>query len=235
MVTTATSTKGIGTRERERPVISPLGGPRNGGGNGSRGNGGGGGGGSDRPEPRYRGDRALVAVRVALCSILMLFVALTSAYIVLSSSEGWRPVAIPRWLWLSTALIILSSITFHTARGYLKQDEAEKYRRWLLLTTLLGLGFIGSQLLAWRELAAQGVYLKSNTHSTFFFVLTGTHGLHLLGGVMGLGYLLIRAWQGPWKREAALRRNAAASAVGIYWHFMDGLWVYLFLLLFLWR
>jgi cytochrome c oxidase subunit III len=233
MVTTATSTKGIGTRERERPRISPLGGRAGGGGgNGSRGNGGGGG---DRPEPRYRGDRARVAVWVALASIVMLFMALTSAYIVLSSSEGWLPIAIPRWLWLSTALIILSSMTFHTAMSYLKQDEAEKYRRWLMLTTLLGLGFIGSQLLAWRELAAQGVYLKSNTHSTFFFVLTGAHGLHLLGGVLGLGYLLIRAWKRSLKREAMLKRNAAANAVGIYWHFMDGLWVYLFLLLFLWR
>lgn len=233
MVTTVTSTERIGTREREQPVILPKGGPAGGGGggNGPRGNGGGDG----WREPRSRDERAKLAMWVALASIVMLFVALTSAYIVLSSSENWRPVAMPGMLWLSTLLIIMSSFTFHTARNHLKQGEGDKYQRWILVTALLGLAFIGAQLLAWRQLAAQGMYLESNPHSAFFFVLTGAHAVHLLGGVLGLAYLLLRTWKRAGKREALVRRQTAAKAVGLYWHFMDGLWIYLFLLLFLWR
>ncbi|MBD0370666.1 MAG: cytochrome c oxidase subunit 3 [Pyrinomonadaceae bacterium] len=234
MVTTATSTKGIGTREREQPIISPLGG-RGGGGNGPRGNGGGGG---DRPrdDERFRDDRGRLGMWVGLASILMLFTALTSAYIVRAGlSDDWRPLQVPNFLWASTALILASSVTFQMAHRAIKRYEVKTYTRWVTLTGLLGLGFLTTQLLAWRQLVAQGVYLASNPHSSFFYLLTGVHGLHLLGGILGLGYLLARRWNKLASREAIRRRQRAAGVIGLYWHFMDGLWVYLFLLLFLWR
>jgi cytochrome c oxidase subunit 3 len=211
------------------------------GGNGSPGKGGpGGGGGSGddtarqfTPDHRYR-----IGMWVALCSITMLFTALTSAYIVrsrLSTANDWQPISVPHMLWLSTALILLSSVTFEASRRFLKHGDERGYRRWLSLTILLGLGFLLTQLLAWRELVAQGIYLKDNPHSSFFYLLTGVHGLHLLGGILLLGYLLVRAW----RRQSGGRTRAngqdSASAAALYWHFMDGLWIYLFLLLFLWR
>jgi cytochrome c oxidase subunit 3 len=172
---------------------------------------------------------------VALGSVMMLFAALVSAYIVLASTEGRRLIAIPRLLWLSTALIVASSLTFKGADRSLQQGDGRGYSRWLGLTLVLGLAFLGSQLLAWRQLVVQGIYLVGNPHSSFFYLLTGVHGVHLLGGILALVYLLLRNRRHVDQREALRKRQTAADVVGIYWHFMDGLWVFLFLLLLLWR
>jgi len=92
-----------------------------------------------------------------------------------------------------------------------------------------------SQLLAWRQLVRQGVYVASNPHSSFFYLLTATHGVHLLGGLLALIYLLVRASKTHEAEREQAKRRAATDAVTLYWHFMDGLWIYLFLLLFLWK
>ncbi len=182
------------------------------------------------------GSRYRIGVWVMIASIAMLFTALTSAYIVrAASATDWRPLALPRILWLSTALILLSSGTLEAARKSLKRLLDGGYVRWLSVTAILGAGFLLSQLLAWRQLARQGIFLASNPHSSFFYLLTATHGLHLIGGLLALIYLLFRTRQKRDDAAAAAKRLAAADAVGIYWHFMDGLWIYLFLLLFLWR
>lgn len=170
----------------------------------------------------------------ALAAIMMMFMAMASSYIVIASMESWHPIPLPKQIWLSTALILTSSFTFKAAHRFLKQGEDGKYVRWLSVTLALGLAFLCSQLLAWRQLIAQGVYLAGNSRS-FFYVLTGVHGLHLLGGIMALSYLLLRTRRRPQGFEAVLRRETTASVVGVYWHFMDGLWVFLFLLLLLWR
>lgn len=166
----------------------------------------------------------------------MMFTALTSAYIVrAASANDWKPIAMPRILLLSTALILVSSVTLEFARRKLKATAESSYRRWLLLTTGLGVGFLISQLLAWRQLVGQGVYISSNPHSSFFYLLTATHGVHLLGGLTALFYLLVRAKRSQVDEQSNERRFASADAVTLYWHFMDGLWIYLFLLLFFWR
>jgi cytochrome c oxidase subunit 3 len=100
---------------------------------------------------------------------------------------------------------------------------------------LLGLVFLASQLSAWRQLSAQGVYLSSHPHSSFFYLLTGAHGVHLAGGLLVLIFLWVRSRREPGTPLVAAKRQAAADAVSIYWHFMDALWIYLFLLLLLWR
>jgi cytochrome c oxidase subunit 3 len=137
-------------------------------------------------------------------------------------------------------LILASSVTFELARKSLKRGAAGSYRRWLFVSLALGLGFLASQLLAWRQLVAQGVYFASNPHSSFFYVLTSLHALHLAGGVAALAYLLVRTsgvWRGSAGAAASVDQTlrAKADAVGVYWHFMDVLWVYLFGLLFFWR
>jgi cytochrome c oxidase subunit 3 len=141
----------------------------------------------------------------------------------------------PRVLLLSTALILISSITLEAGRRNLRAASESGYVRWLVVTVALGFAFLASQLLAWKQLARQGVFLASNPHSSFFYLLTATHGLHLLGGLLALLFLLGRTKHHAERAETAGRRQAAADAITIYWHFMDALWIYLFLLLFLWK
>lgn len=216
-------------------------------GNGSRGpNGGGnsgddfgGNGGKHDDVSGWADERYRIGIWVALASIVMMFTALSSAYIVrsgLPASIDWRLTKLPSLVWLSTAFIIASSFVVQAARLHLQHGDVQASRRLLFATLLLGLGFLASQLGAWSQLAGQGVYLASNPHSSFFYVLTALHGLHVTGGIVGLCYLLFRVWWrrgDEWKAEATRRR--VTGAVTIYWHFMDGLWIYLVLLLFIWR
>jgi cytochrome c oxidase subunit 3 len=230
MVTTATST------ERVKQTKIGLGGTPPGK-NGPRGNGSGGNGGKRKddgarkfsPKP-YR-----VALWAALAAIFMMFAVLVASFLMLSSGEKWVHIEMPRVFWLSTGVIVISSLTFEAARRSLKQSKDERYRRWLLLTLVLGFAFLVSQLFAWRQLVAQGVYLSKNNHSSFFFLLTGAHGLHLLGGILALGYLMLRANRRRSDANAEMRRHTLVNVVSLYWHFMDGLWISLFLLLLLWK
>ena len=136
----------------------------------------------------------------------------------------------PKMLPVSTALILISSVSIAIARRMLGQGKARQYRNWLLSTGILGVGFLVSQLISWKELVAQGIYLASNPHSSFFYLLTALHGLHLLGGILALGYVSVRDW-----RRSRITKAIAASLVSIYWHFMDGLWLFLLALLYLGR
>ncbi len=186
--------------------------------------------------PQTAGSRYRIGAWVLVAGIAMFFTALSSAYIVrAASATDWRPLALPRILWLSTSLILLSSGTMQAASRSLRQLLDRQYVRWLSITALLGVGFLLSQWLAWKQLSAQGIFLQSNPHSSFFYLLTAMHGLHLLVGLLALAYLLIRTRHRNADGAAEARRHARAGAVRIYWHFMDGLWIYLFLLLFLWR
>jgi len=97
------------------------------------------------------------------------------------------------------------------------------------------LGFLTSQILAWRQLVRQGVYMASNPYNSFFYLFTAAHGLHLLGGITALTYLLLRTRKKRTTIDGELRRMGAADAATIYWHFMDGLWIALFVLLFFWK
>jgi cytochrome c oxidase subunit 3 len=104
-----------------------------------------------------------------------------------------------------------------------------------MVTVVLGLGFVASQLIAWRQLVRQGVYLASNPHSSFFYLFTAAHGVHVLGGILALTYLLLRTRKKRDSLEGELRRIGTADGATIYWHFMDVLWICLFWLLFFWK
>src|SRR2546430_10787958 len=188
------------------------GGPRPKNGNGFHGNGGGRDGGdmSFRFSPaRYR-----IGVWMAIGSILMLFVALTSAYIVRSaSSNDWHPIVMPKVLWLSTTLIVISSVTIEIARRSLKQKNGAAYGRWLINTVALGIGFVASQLVAWRQLVRQGVYLAANPYNSFFYLFTTAHAVHLLGGPGALTYLLVRTRKAAHTVAGELRPGGAGGAV----------------------
>jgi cytochrome c oxidase subunit III len=187
-------------------------------------------------DPDGRANRYRIGMWVALASIAMMFTSLSSAYIVRSAtSNDWFPLVLPKVLFASTALILISSVTLEVGRRKLKRSFQNAYRKFLLLTALLGAGFLVSQLIAWRQLAAQGIYLASNPHSSFFYLLTGAHAVHLAGGLLALSFLWLRSRRQSDEPNFVARRQATADAVTIYWHFMDALWIYLFLLLFLWR
>ena len=186
--------------------------------------------------PDSKGNRYRIGMWVGLASIAMMFTSLSSAYIVRSGTAAdWLPLRIPRVMFASTALILLSSVTLEVARRKLKQSFVDAYSKYLLLTGVLGLAFLAAQIVAWRQLARQGIYLSSHPHSSFFYLLTGAHAVHLAGGFLALVFLWFRSRPKLDKPVLATTRQATADAVSIYWHFMDGLWIYLFLLLFLWR
>ena len=225
MATTVT-----GTRPLTKTGIG--GGPKSRGPNGKgapKGNG------NDRSFPSLQSsaNRYRIGMWVGLASILMLFTALSSAYIVrAASANDWQPLPMPRILLLSTALILVSSGTLEAARSKLRVASTQAHKRWLLLTVALGIGFLVTQLLAWRQLVRQGVYVASNPHSSFFYVLTAAHGAHLLGGLAAVIYLALRRGAPPDNEPAVTKQRAGADAVTLYWHFMDFLWIYLFVLLF---
>ena len=140
----------------------------------------------------------------------------------------------PPMFFVSTVLILVSSGTFQRAKRSLQQEKPRSYFRWLLATLMLGCGFLVSQLVGWRELAAAGVYFAEHPRSTFFYVFTALHGAHLIGGILLLLFLVIR------RARRVLPLNTEKNAtwtgiVGLYWHAMDGIWVWLFLLLLIFK
>lgn len=176
--------------------------------------------------------RYKLGVWVGIAGIVMVFAAFTSALVVRSGLGGdWAPIEIPQILWLSTALLLASSFTIEKAKRLLRKDAKEGLRLWLGITLALGALFIVSQWIGWQALAADGIYVASNPSSSFFYLLTAAHAAHILGGVLALSYAVFRAWSpAVW-----VTRQATVEATAIYWHFMDGLWVYLLLLLMFWR
>ena len=174
------------------------------------------------------GNRYRIGIFVSLASIAMLFTSLSSAYIVRSGvTYDWYPIAVPRVMFGSTALLLLGSVSIEIARRKLKQSLSGAYSKYLLLTLLLGLGFLVSQLISWRQLAAQGLYISTHPHSSFFYVLTGMHAVHLIGGLAWFGVVLAQV-----RRMALTPGEDGLRLFATYWHFLSGLWVYLLVLLF---
>ena len=165
---------------------------------------------------------------LALLGISMLFMAFTSAYVVRSGlGDDWQPVELPPLLWWNAAVLLASSLTIELTRNALNKGLRTQCNRWLGLTAALGLAFLIGQVAAWRQLAGHGIYLATNPSSSFFYLLTGAHAVHLFGGLLALLYIVWEAWcyrLGPAKRTLV-------EVTAMYWHFMDGLWIYILLLL----
>ena len=177
-------------------------------------------------------ERYKLGVQVGSGGIVMIFAAFTSALVVRSGLGGdWQAFDLPGVLWLSTAVLLLSSISIEKAKRAMRDGLESALQRWLNLTAILGAVFLVTQLIGWRQLDDRGIYLATNPSSSFFYVLTAGHGLHLFGGLLALTYVVFRVWRAsPWATK-----EAAIEGAALYWHFMDGLWVYLFVLLLVWR
>ncbi len=178
----------------------------------------------------YAPPPAATGIWVGIAAISMTFAALTSALVVRRGGAlDWRHFTIPSILYLNTLVLIASSVTLEIARrrvaGFMGlKAEVRSPARWLYVTLALGLLFVAGQYVAWRQLSAQGLYLASNPSSSFFYVLTAAHALHLLGGLGGLVRVMRKLG------NFSLRRSTL-DATSRYWHFMDVLWVYLLVLI----
>jgi cytochrome c oxidase subunit 3 len=182
-------------------------------------------------------DHSSVASRtgiwVGLAAITMSFAAFTSALVVRQGAAmDWRHFALPSVLYFNTALLIGSSVALEVARRRVAAfargvttDRAIPLA-WLYGTLALGVMFVAGQYVAWLQLKSQGLYLATNPSSSFFYVLTAMHGLHVLGGLGGLALVISRLSQ-----CAPTLRRSTLDTVSYYWHFMDVLWLYLLMLL----
>lgn len=172
---------------------------------------------------------ARTGVWIGIAAITMSFAAYTSALMVRQSAAAdWLHFRLPPILYLNTLLLLGSSGTLEHGRRGLRTGTfaAPQAAVWLVRTLGLGVLFIAGQVLAWRNLAAQGLFLATNPSSSFFYVFTALHALHLSGGIAALVYVL-----GRLRRSTGKLPVAALDAVSLYWHFMDVLWLYLLLVL----
>ena len=170
-----------------------------------------------------------VGLAVLLTAIIMLFAGLSSAYIVLRGVPSWQNIELPSLLWPNTAALLLSSVAIELSRRAIRRNDVQSMKRWLAAGGVLGLSFLVGQLAAWRQLVRAGVYLPSTLQSSFFYILTGLHGLHLLGGIVALSLVLLMAL----KNRLSAFRHEPLKLCATYWHVMDLLWIYLFSLLLL--
>jgi len=195
--------------------------------------------------------RARLGLIVGLTGIAMIFISFTSAYVVRQGLptldprtntllHDWFPVPLPRLLLLNTVVLLISSVTMELARRQAARKalaqfasvpgvsvEAKEEISWLALTVVLGLSFLTGQWMAWRELAANGFYVGSSPSSSFVYLLTGMHGVHLFGGVVAL----LSAGVASMLRRSADSQSILVDITGWYWHFMALLWVYILCLL----
>ena len=196
------------------------------GGGGGRGNGGNEG---KRPDPPASPNRYVTGMSVGIIAILIFFMAMISAFLLRrNTGHDWMAVRLPRILWVNTAVLLLSSATIETARKRLAAGNRRGFRAFWGITTGLGVLFLVGQFVAWRQLVAQGVFIASNPASSFFYIFTGSHALHLIGGVAMLLFVAARNFE-----KSAVPQKLAAEVASYYWHFMDALWIFLLALLYL--
>lgn len=161
---------------------------------------------------------------IAIGSITMMFAGFTSAYIVKSNQAGWEAVQVPKIFYLSTALIVVSSISIFLAQKAMAAREMARYRLLITVTAILGLAFVATQFIGFSQLWANKITFQDSVAGSFFYIITGVHALHVVGGIVALVVLLLRAYN----TKTKFYSTAPVETAGLYWHFVDLLWIYLF-------
>jgi len=182
-----------------------------------------------------KGEPTRTGIWVALAAITMSFAALTSAlYVREGAATDWHHIVLPPILWFNTLALIASGVTLEFARrrvaAFMRGLDRDRSASmlWLNATLLLGLVFVVGQYLAWLQLRAQGLYLPTNPNSSFFYLFTGVHVVHVLGGLGGLTRVLVK-----FRSSTRSLRRSTMDATSYYWHFMGLLWLYLLFILWL--
>ena len=167
---------------------------------------------------------------VAMVSMVMVFAGLTSAYVVRMEKGDWLQFDLPQSLYISTAIIIISSVTMNWVLASAKKDDLKSMKIAASITLLLGIAFIFSQVNAWGVLVEQKVFFagnQSNAACSFLYILTGLHLVHLVGGILALLVVWIKCLGEKYSSE----NHYGIKLCAIFWHFLDALWIYLFLFL----
>jgi cytochrome c oxidase subunit III len=166
-----------------------------------------------------------------IITIVMLFASQTSAYLVRRAEGNWAEFEIPTIFWISTLILMLSSATMHFSLKAAKSGDNTKLKTLVAITTVLGLVFLGMQYLGWQDLQQQGVFLKGNPSGSFFYIFTGLHMAHL---VLGLG-ILIATFIMAFRMKLDANDTILVEVCATSWHFLDILWIYLFVFLLYFR
>ncbi len=194
--------------------------------------GGGGDDGSFRPrrpsQSQSNQRRYQTAILLGMVSICMFFMALAAAFLVRKTGKDWINFKLPAIVWINTIVLLTSSLTIDLARRRLALNDFTGFKTMWRATTALGVAFLVGQVVAWRDLVQMGFYVGSNPSSSFFYVFTAAHAAHLIGGILALFYVLFR----DFRKTARLSLPVAAEVTSYYWHFMDGLWLFLVVLLY---
>ena len=179
-------------------------------------------------------DAKKFALWAGLASIVMFFIGITSAFIVkkvaAQAAGTWKEFAIPTWFYYSTAVIIISSLILWMASRAFKVGDKRKFSLLMLMTSILGTLFLVMQYMGWARLVEIGIYLggaQSTASGSFFYIISGAHAAHILGGLFFLYYTTIKSFLKP----LSSFKDTTIDMIGTYWHFVDILWIYLFILL----
>jgi len=177
-----------------------------------------------------REDLVRLGLWIFLATVTMLFAAFTSAYIVRRSGTDWQRIALPSVLWLNTLILAASSLALEVARWSGTGGRWRATNAAFAAAIALGLAFLGGQVLAWRQLMAVGLYAPASPHSSFFYMLTGVHGVHIVAALAVLAWGAVKTWTSAGRRDPR-RWTAMIGICRTFWHFLGGVWIYLFILL----
>lgn len=166
-----------------------------------------------------------LALWVGIGSIIMMFAAFTSAYVVRRASGNWLEFKLPDIFFVNTVVLVLSSVTLHSAYTAFKKSNEKWYKGLLIATFVLGILFVVLQYKGWQAMSAIGATFTVNPSSSFIYVISGLHAAHVLGGIAALIVAMVHAFVLPFK--PTIRRKQRFELVCQYWHFVDVLWVYL--------
>ncbi|RCW79845.1 cytochrome c oxidase subunit 3 [Phyllobacterium bourgognense] len=167
-----------------------------------------------------------IGLGVFLAVVGALFTLFISAYFMRMGLQDWWAIPLPGVLWVNTAALVVSSIALEMAKSSAQQNDANAMKIALLASFVTAIGFLAGQLFAWRELVSEGYVLADNPANSFFYLITGMHGLHILGGLLVLSRTTFNVWQGEPPKEARLSIELCA----MYWHFMLIVWLVIFAL-----
>jgi len=179
---------------------------------------------------------SILTVTVALATVTMTFGAIIAVFVIRSEAERfWGHMRVPSVLWATTGVLLISSAVFESARRRLMRHDQPGFFRLCGITAGLGVLFLAGQAAAWLQILHSGVVLSQNPHSWFVFLFTALHGLHILIALAGLGWLLFRTREPASGPKYQMNTRVVANGVSVFWHYLDFIWVVLFVLLLTWR
>lgn len=161
---------------------------------------------------------------VAIASIIMMFAGLTSAYLVKGSLPGWAAIEVPKIFYYSTAILLLSSITLQLGLKQFKERQRQRYRQLMGITLILGAVFLIMQVMGFQQLYQAGIKMEGSGAGQFLYIIFGLHGLHVAGGVIALLVMFLQTFSSRFRSY----NPVPLEVMSTYWHFVDVLWIYLF-------